>query len=115
MAAGGLIFSTDDEPGIRRRGRTRFSYLDDVSGSVVRDRRTLDRIDGLVIPPAWTEVWICRDEHGHLQATGRDARERKQYRYHAEYRRQREREKFADLIPFGEALGPVRGRLESDL
>jgi DNA topoisomerase-1 len=110
-----LVFSTSDEPGIRRLGRTRFRYVDDAAGSAVRDRRTLDRIDGLVIPPAWCGVWICRAENGHLQATGRDARSRKQYRYHAAYRRQRDREKFADLVPFGEALGPMRGRLRADL
>jgi len=112
---GGLVFSSDDEPGIQRRGRQRFRYLDADTGKEVRDRNTLDRIDALVIPPAWASVWICRAANGHLQATGRDARRRKQYRYHTVYRSQRESEKFADLIPFGEALGPLRGRLRNDL
>ncbi len=110
-----LTFSSDEAPGIRRLGRSRFRYVDDVAGSPVRDRRTLARIDSLVIPPAWRGVWICPAANGHLQATGRDARSRKQYRYHPEYRRQREREKFADLIPFGEAIGPLRSRLRDDL
>jgi DNA topoisomerase I len=110
-----LTFSSDEEPGIRRLGRSRFRYVDDVDGSPVQDRRTLARIDSLVIPPAWRRVWICPEANGHLQATGRDARSRKQYRYHPEYRRQREREKFADLIPFGEAIGPLRSRLRDGL
>jgi len=111
----GLTFSSDEEPGIRRRGTKRFRYDDEATGSVVRDKRTLERINALVIPPAWTNVWICAAANGHIQATGRDARARKQYRYHAAYRSQREREKFADLIPFGEALGPLRARLRDDL
>jgi DNA topoisomerase-1 len=110
-----LVYSTDREPGIRRLGRTRFRYVDETSGIAVRDRHTLARIDALVIPPAWTGVWICSAANGHLQATGRDARRRKQYRYHTAYRREREREKFADLVPFGEALGPLRERLRADL
>ncbi len=112
--AGDLTFSGDDEPGIRRMGRKRFSYRDDITGQPV-GRAHLERIEALVIPPAWTDVWICRDERGHMQATGRDGRGRKQYRYHPAYRQRREAEKFADLIPFGEALGPLRARLGDDL
>jgi DNA topoisomerase-1 len=109
-----LTHSSDDGPGIRRRGRKRFAYLDD-RGRPVTDPATLDRIASLAIPPAWTDVWICPRPDGHVQATGRDARGRKQYRYHPLFRARREEQKFADLIPFGEALGSLRARLDADL
>lgn len=109
-----LVHSCDDEPGIRRRGRSRFTYVDD-SGARVTDQRTLDRIASLAIPPAWRDVWICTKPNGHLQATGRDDRNRKQYRYHPLFRARREEQKFADLIPFGESLGGLRKRLDTDL
>ena len=111
----GLTFSSDSDPGIRRRGAKRFRYIDETSGHVVRAKSTLARIEGLVIPPAWTNVWICAAANGHIQATGRDARGRKQYRYHAAYRARREAEKFSDLVPFGEALGPLRTKVRDDL
>jgi DNA topoisomerase I len=111
----GLRYWTDDAPGLRRRGRSRFTYADDRSGHDVRDPATLDRIAALVIPPAWTDVWICPDPRGHIQATGRDAKGRKQYRYHADYRSQRESAKFADLVPFGESLGALRRAIDDDL
>jgi DNA topoisomerase-1 len=110
----GLTYTSDDEPGIARRGTKRFRYYDTVTGREV-GARTKERIEALAIPPAWRDVWICRDADGHLQATGRDARDRKQYRYHPRFRQQRDAEKFADLIPFGEALGPLRRRLREDL
>lgn len=110
-----LAHSSDDEPGIRRRGTTRFRYVDDTTGSRVTDRATIDRIERLAIPPAWSDVWICRRRNGHVQATGRDARGRKQYRYHHLFRARREEVKFADLVPFGEALGALRRTLERDL
>ncbi len=110
-----LRYVSDAEPGIRRTGAKRFRYVDDTSGSVVRHGPTLARIDALAVPPAWTDVWICADQVGHLQATGRDARERKQYRYHPAFRALREHEKFADLIPFGEALPDLRRRVEENL
>jgi DNA topoisomerase-1 len=110
-----LVRSSDDEPGIRRRGRKRFTYLDEVTGREVRGKAVLERIQGLAIPPAWTDVWICREANGHIQATGRDARGRKQYRYHPDFRARREAEKFADLLPFGEALGPLRKQVRADL
>jgi DNA topoisomerase-1 len=82
MGGGGtLVHVSDDEPGIRRRGTRRFTYEHERDGSAVRDRRTIARIRSIVIPPAWTDVWICSDPRGHIQATGRDARGRKQYRY----------------------------------
>lgn len=110
-----LVFCSDDEPGIQRLGQKRFRYVDQATGAPVRHRRTLERIRALAVPPAWRQVWICPLPNGHLQATGRDDRERKQYRYHAEFRRRREAEKFADLVPFGEALGPLRAAIEDDL
>jgi DNA topoisomerase-1 len=115
MSGSGLLHVSSDEPGIRRHGRQRFSYVREHDGSPVRDRRTLARIEALVIPPAWTDVWICGDAAGHIQATGRDARGRKQYRYHERYRAQREQAKFADLVPFGEALPDLRRAVEVDL
>ena len=85
-----LVFGLDDEPGIERRGQRRFRYLDQASGEVVDDPSTLARIRALAVPPAWTDVWIAADPCGHLQATGRDARGRKQYRYHDRFRTQRD-------------------------
>src|SRR4051794_33480854 len=80
----GLRYVTDNRPGItRQRAGKSFTYRTP-DGSIVRDKDTLSRIRSLAIPPAWTEVWICPIAHGHLQATGRDARGRKQYRYHPE-------------------------------
>src|SRR4051812_40882722 len=80
--AAGLRYVSDEQPGIRRIARGKgFSYVRP-DGKPVKDKSTLTRIKSLVIPPAWTDVWICPDENGHLQATGLDARRRKQYRYH---------------------------------
>ena len=79
------------------------------------DAATLDRIRSLAIPPAWTDVWICADADGHLQATGRDARGRKQPRYHPDFRAERESDKFARLVEFGEVLGSVRTRVARDM
>jgi DNA topoisomerase-1 len=110
-----LRYVRDDEPGLRRRGRRRFVYIDEATGERVTGKPLLDRVRRLAIPPAWRGVWICADPLGHLQATGRDDRGRKQYRYHPAYRALREREKFADLVPFGEALGDLRARIEHDL
>jgi DNA topoisomerase-1 len=110
-----LHHCTDDAPGIRRRGRKRFTYVDDRTGREITDPAVLDRIAALAIPPAWTDVWICRDALGHVQATGRDAKGRKQYRYHTEFRARRELEKFADLVPFGESLGALRRAIDTDL
>jgi DNA topoisomerase-1 len=111
----GLQYVSDDEPGIRRRGRTRFSYVDERTGEAVRDREVLARIRSLAVPPAWTDVWICPDEPGHIQATGRDARGRKQYRYHDAWRTHRDETKFDQLVPFGNALGSVRSTIDADL
>ena len=113
--AGGLRHSADSEAGIRRtRAGKGFSYVD-AAGRAVRSRETLDRIRRLAIPPAWTDVWICADERGHLQATGRDARGRKQYRYHERFRENREANKFEHMIEFGHSLPDIRARVRRDL
>src|ERR1041384_3227343 len=91
-----------------------FSYID-ANGAIVRDRATLDRIRSLVIPPAWTDVWICGDPQAHLQATGRDSRGRKQYRYHPRWREVRDSSKFDQLIDFAMVLPRIRRRVARDL
>ncbi len=101
--------------GLRRLRRGRgFSYLDS-AGSPVKDPDEILRIKELAIPPAWKDVWICLDPLGHLQATGIDAAGRKQYLYHSRWRELRDREKFARMITFAEALPRLRRRLSSDL
>lgn len=112
---GRLRFVDDQEPGITRLGRTRFRYRDDASGKPVRDGDVLERIKSIAVPPAWTDVWICSDPRGHLQATGRDARNRKQYRYHPDFRAAREATKFDELVDFGHALGDLRIQVDGDL
>jgi DNA topoisomerase I len=111
----GLVYTVDDTPGIRRvkHGKT-FSYVD-AHKRVVRNKETLHRIRSLVIPPAWTDVWICTNPRGHLQATGRDARGRKQYRYHPKWRQVRDSTKYGRLIAFGQALPQIRRRTDADL
>jgi DNA topoisomerase-1 len=108
-AAAGLVYVTDAQAGFVRRRRGRgFSYSK--GGKATRDKATLDRIRQLAIPPAWTNVWICEDPLGHLQATGRDARNRKQYRYHPRWRAIRDANKYALLGAFGRGLPSLRER-----
>ena len=113
--AAGLRYVSDDMPGIRRRKKGKGFTYTDPKGETVRDAKTLERIRKLAIPPAWTDVWICPQANGHLQATGRDARGRKQYRYHAEWRTVRDETKFGKMMVFGEALPQIRARVEQDL
>jgi len=113
--AAGLCYTTDAVPGIRRLGRGRRARYLRPDGKPVRDAATLARITSLVIPPAWKDVWICPQADGHLQATGRDARGRKQYRYHAQWRRLREDTKYERLLSFGYTLPQIRQRTEQDL
>lgn len=114
-AEAGLVYVSDIEPGIRRRRSGKgFRYLSD-KGSAVRDAATLTRIRLLAIPPAYTDVWICTKARGHLQATGRDARQRKQYRYHPEWQQARGTGKFDRIVAFGRALPRLRRRLRADL
>ena len=109
-----LVHVSDREAGIHRRGTRRFHYLDE-RGRRVTDDRTLERIARLAVPPAWTDVWICADPLGHLQATGRDQRGRKQSRYHTMFRSERENVKFGQLADFGDVLAPIRRAVQHDL
>jgi len=110
-----LRYVNDGEPGFsRRRAGKAWAYYDP-NGALIRDPEVRERIASLVIPPAWTDVWICADEDGHIQATGRDDRERKQYRYHPRWEEVRGQTKFERLMQFGEALPRIRERVASDL
>ncbi len=112
---GRMRHSNVREPGLARvKGAKGFAYLDGV-GRRVADAATLERIRALAIPPAWTDVWICPDERGHLQATGHDARGRRQYRYHPRWRMLREADKFDHLLDFARALPAIRRRVRDDL
>ena len=111
----GLIYVTDRAPGFQRRRRGRgFHYLDQ-HGLGIRRRADLDRIARLAIPPAWQDVWICPNPRGHLQACGRDARGRKQYRYHAGWRRVRDESKYDQMLAFAMALPVLRRQIAKDL
>jgi DNA topoisomerase-1 len=113
--AAGLVYVCDTDKGITRCKKGKgFAYLN-VDGKKLADGKILDRIRSLAIPPAYTQVWICAQEHGHLQATGRDARRRKQYRYHALWRDERDRGKFERVQAFGLLLPGMRRRLRRDL
>lgn len=113
--AASLHHVNDDTPGITRRTAGKgFSYRDP-DGKPVKAAETLARIKSLVIPPAWTNVWICADADGHLQATGRDARGRKQYRYHPQWSRVRDETKYGRAALFGESLPGIRKQVDTDL
>jgi DNA topoisomerase-1 len=113
--AAALRLVTAGERGIERLGSPRRFRYRGASGRWVRDRATLDRIAALAIPPAWKNVWICGSPRGHIQATGFDARGRKQYRYHAEWRKVRDRAKYENILPFVRALPRLRRRLARDI
>ncbi len=111
----GLRYTSDEGPGLRRRRAGRgFAYLD-TEGRTISDKGELRRIRRLAIPPAWTEVWISPDPRGHIQATGRDARRRKQYRYHERWREVRDESKFERILDFAKALPRIRRRVDRDL
>ena len=111
----GLRYVSDDRPGIRRRRAGKgFRYVRP-DGTAVRDEQTLRRIKALVIPPAWEDVWIATDPRGHIQATGRDAKGRKQYRYHDRWRAVRDETKYERMIAFGAALPTIRARVDADM
>jgi DNA topoisomerase-1 len=113
--AAGLLYVRDDAPGItRRRSGKGFSYRS-AAGSAITDRDELARIRALAIPPAWSDVWICPSPRGHIQATGRDARGRKQYRYHPKWRELRDETKFSRMALFGSALPAIRRTVEEHL
>lgn len=114
-APAGLAWCNDDTPGItRRRAGKGFTYRD-AKGATVKNPKVLDRIRMLAIPPAWTDVWICPRANGHIQATGRDVKGRKQYRYHNDWSTARSEHKFDKLPAFARALPKLRERVEHDL
>ena len=113
--AAGLRFTNLGRPGITREPAKAGWRYRGPDGKVLRDQKQIDRINALVLPPAWTEVWINTDPRGHIQATGRDARGRKQYRYHDKWRAPRDEAKFARLAAFGRALPTIRQRVAADL
>lgn len=111
----GLLYVRDEGPGIRREmGPLGFKYLAP-DGRIIRNAATLKRLRALAVPPAWTDVWICPDPHGHIQATGRDARGRKQYRYHAAWRIIRDETKYDRMLAFADALPVIRSQTRADL
>jgi DNA topoisomerase I len=111
----GLSYVSDDRPGYSRKvNGNDFQYFD-IEGKRIRDEQRVLRIKRLAIPPAWTDVWICPSSNGHLQATGRDARRRKQYRYHERWREFRDENKFARLADFAKALPQIRKRVRRDI
>lgn len=113
--AAGLRYVSDDKPGItREKAGDGFRYVDK-DGKAIDDEATLARIKALVIPPAWTDVWICASANGHLQATGRDAKKRKQYRYHAKWRSVRDEVKYERMLNFGQALPDIRRAVDAAL
>lgn len=111
----GLRYVSDDQPGYTRRKKgDDFEYFD-TAGKAITDETRLLRIRRLAIPPAYTDVWICPTANGHLQATGRDARGRKQYRYHEKWREARDETKYDRMLIFGAALPKIRERVEADI
>ncbi|WP_309084778.1 DNA topoisomerase IB [Chelativorans sp.] len=110
-----LTYVSDVEPGIRRRRAGKGFFYTMPDGSRIEDAETLARIRKLAIPPAWTDVWICTRADGHIQATGRDQRGRKQYRYHADWFICRDEAKFSSLVAFAEALPKLRAQVDVDL
>lgn len=110
-----LRHSSDTEPGIGRKRMGRYWAYFDADGTRVTDRGEIDRLNAVGLPPAYKNAWFCKDANGHLQATGVDARGRKQYRYHADYRAKRETAKYEGLLEFGKALPRLRRRVEHDL
>jgi len=111
----GLRYSSDENPGFTRKLQGNHFVFFRANGSRIRDEATIARIRKLAIPPAYKDVWICPDERGHLQATGRDARGRKQYRYHPFWRQQRDETKFQHMLKFAKALPKIRRRVQRDL
>ncbi|WP_144141755.1 DNA topoisomerase IB [Paraburkholderia sp. BCC1884] len=111
----GLRHADDTQPGYtRKRDKTGFAYFD-VAGKRIDDEDEIKRINALAVPPAYEDVWICPDARGHIQATGRDARGRKQYRYHARWRETRDADKYERMAEFGRALPKIRARVARDL
>ena len=113
--AAGLVYVSDTGPGIRRKAAgTGYSYRDP-DGGAISDKDTLKRVRSLAVPPAWTDVWICPRPTGHIQATGRDARGRKQYIYHADWREVRDRNKYERILDFARLLPRIRAAVARDM
>ena len=110
-----MRYVTDERPGIHRERCGRGFRYRTAEGRIIRDRHTIKRINSLVIPPAWVDVWICPFDHGHLQVTGRDERGRKQHLYHPRWRETRDQSKYDRLIDFARALPVIRRHLKHDL
>ncbi|RIJ41801.1 DNA topoisomerase IB [Pontibacter oryzae] len=111
----GLRYTSDDKPGYTRKGAGKGYYYLDNKGQRLEDEKELARIKALVIPPAWTDVWICKSVKGHLQATGRDAKGRKQYIYHPQWQQARNLTKFDRMIEFGKCLPELREQIDADI
>lgn len=113
--AAGLVYVSDEQPGIRRRRAGKgFSYVGP-DGRTIKDERTLKRVRSLAVPPAYSDVWICPDPNGHIQATGRDDKGRKQYRYHPRWREFRDSNKYEHMLEFATALPALRERIAEDM
>ncbi|WP_342328998.1 DNA topoisomerase IB [Pedobacter sp. FW305-3-2-15-E-R2A2] len=115
LKSSGLVYVTDSKPGIYRKGKPGDFHYEDKDGNPVKDENELNRIAALVLPPAWTKVWISPRKNGYLQATGVDLAGRKQYRYHAEWTSRRSDSKYFRLLDFGKALPKARARIAKDL
>src|SRR6185369_7269978 len=115
VATAGLRYVSGDDRGIRRKKHSGGFTFVGSDGKTIRDKMVLYRIKHLAIPPAWTDVWICPDPHGHLQATGIDARGRKQYLYNPEFRALREAAKFEHILLFAAVLPKIRERVDADM
>ena len=110
-----LTYVNDSDPGIRRKGAAKRFWYVGPRGEKLAEGKTVQRIRALAIPPAWTDVWISPDPNGHIQATGRDLKGRKQYRYHPDWAAERDGEKYSSLVAFAEALPGLRSRVDADL
>ena len=110
-----LRHSSDSEPGYSRKRHGRYWQYFDEKGARVTDRDEVERLNAVALPPAYTDAWFCKDANGHIQATGKDARGRKQYRYHPGYRAKRDASKYDGCREFGESLPRLRSRIEKDL
>ncbi len=113
--AAGLRYTSDEQAGISRRRKGAAFFYEQANGARVKDKETLGRIKSLVIPPAWEKVWISPLANGHVQATGRDARGRKQYRYHPKWREQRDETKFEHIMAFARVLPKIRQKVARDI
>src|SRR6478672_7285544 len=113
--AAGLRYVSDNSPGIQRQVRGKVFVDIGLDGKPIRDRSEIQRMNSLAIPPAYKDVWICPDANGHIQATARDAKGRKQYRYHERWREVRDENKYERMVVYGKALPKIRRRVDRDL